>query len=300
MEIWETIRNLSKYEVSTYGNVRNKDTKKNLKCCLNGGYLSVCLQTDEGKKKTYMVHRLVALQFIPNPENKYTVNHKDHNKSNNNINNLEWATIKEQNRHKRKVSREVQRLIGSRKVWRINKDTGEKIELYETMTDAAKWLFDNNLTRIKEFNNGNNIRSKICTVCRKRRKTAYGFKWEYDDSSDNIYVDEVWKDIPPELINGKEHYKISSYGRIKNRTGRISEGSKKHLSGYVLLSVCSKLYRAHRLVAKVFIPNPNNKPQVNHINGNKQNNKVSNLEWNTSQENVQHAHDIGLHKKTKK
>lgn len=316
MEIWETIRNFSKYEVSTYGNVRNKDTKKNLKCCLKGGYPSLTIQNDEGKRKPCKAHRLVALQFIPNPENKYTVNHKDHNKSNNNINNLEWATITEQNRHKRKVSKEVQRLISSRKVWRINKDTGEKIELYETIRDAAKWVFDNNLTTVKEFNNGNNIKTKICAVCRKRiektgghrpsknktyqRKTAFGFKWEYDDNSENIYMDEIWKDIPPELINGKEHYKISNYGRIKNRTDRISEGSKSHHSGYVWHSVSPKLYLAHRLVAGVFIPNPNNKPQVNHIDGNKQNNKVSNLEWNTNQENSQHSHDIGLHKKQKK
>lgn len=105
------------------------------------------------------------------------------------------GTTTEQNRHKRKCKKEIQELVSSRAVWRIDKDTNKKLELYKTIKLASKWVFDNNLTSIKEFNNGNNIKTKISAVAQRKRKITFGYKWEYDNSNENIYEDEIWKDI---------------------------------------------------------------------------------------------------------
>lgn len=301
-EVWKTIYNFPNYEISSFGNIRNKTTNYILKPNLKSGYYGVSIRNNEGKNICMKIHRLVALSFIPNPENKYTVNHKDHNKVNNNLSNLEWATTTEQNKHKRKPKKEVQELISSRAVWRIDKDTNEKLEYYKTIRFAAQWIFDNNLTSIKEFNNGNNIKTKISAVCQKKygRNTTFGYKWEYCNEIENKYDDEEWKDIPCDIINGTKGYKISNYGRVKNRKGRVTEGAKNHEFGYLWACIYPHSYLLHRLVAKVFIPNPENKEQVNHIDGNKQNACLNNLEWCTNQENQMHKISTGLSNCTKK
>ena len=287
------------YEISTFGNLRNKTTKYLLKPSIRSGYLCTSIKDDNGDRKSVKIHRLVALSFIPNEENKYSVNHKDHNKSNNNLNNLEWATSSEQNNHKRKCKKEVQELISSRAVWRIDKKTNEKIEYYKTIKFAAQWIFDNNLTSVKEFNGGNNIKTKISAVAQGKRYTTFGYKWEYCNENENKYENEEWKNIPSIYINGTEGYKISNYGRVKNRKGRISEGHDNG-SGYLNITISIKQYSLHRLVAKVFIPNPENKEQVNHLDGNKQNAFVNNLEWCTNTENQIHKVKTGLSNCTKK
>ena len=101
-EVWKILDNFLNYEISSYGNLRNKTTNNTFNPCIKSGYLGTSLKHNDGDVKPMKIHRLVALSFIPNPENKYSVNHIDHNKLNNNLSNLEWATSSEQNKHKRK------------------------------------------------------------------------------------------------------------------------------------------------------------------------------------------------------
>lgn len=123
-------------------------------------------------------------------------------------------------------------------------------------------------------------------------------------------MNEIWKDI-----KGYEgYYQVSNLGNVKslNRKVNVYENDcikkrplqekliakTKDKKGYIRVSL-SKGYNhkcplLHRLVAETFIPNPNDKPQVNHIDGNKSNNCVDNLEWVTNKENTQHAVKNGL------
>lgn len=99
MEIWKTTSDYPNYEVSTNGQVKKKSTGKILVCTDDSrGYPAVTLINDTGQH-TKNIHRLVAETFIPNPENKRTVNHKDGNKRNNHISNLEWNTLSENVKH---------------------------------------------------------------------------------------------------------------------------------------------------------------------------------------------------------
>ena len=124
---------------------------------------------------------------------------------------------------------------------------------------------------------------------------------------------EIWKDV----IGFESHYEVSDYGRVKRKKGltyykdgRVAQFSETILKptinhkGYerVYLSIGSKKYSkyVHREVAKAFIENPKGKLTVNHIDCDKRNNRASNLEWMTNQENIRHAFENGIYKERDK
>ena len=95
--------------------------------------------------------------------------------------------------------------------------------------------------------------------------------------------------------SGRNSYTISSEGKVTNqRTGRVLKVRMSR--GYEGFSMAGKYFTVHRLVALAFIPNPLRKPVVNHIDSNRVNNCVSNLEWVSHKENVAHAVSAGRHK----
>jgi hypothetical protein len=293
-EFWKTIDNFPNYDVSTFGNIRNNKTNKLLKPAFNSsGYYRCTLLNNLGNK-TITIHKLVAICFIENIDNKPTVNHKDRNKINNNVNNLEWSTHLEQNLHKRKSTNIRCHAL---KVLRICNKTNIILERYESLKHASEWVIKNNLSQIKN-NNYKSIMSKISAVINNKIycNTSFGYKWRlYEDDIDK---NEIWKQIPLQLTNNIEHYYISNFGKIKIKN-KIKNNFCK-INGYQVVSIMKKHFYIHRLVALTFLENPENKKIVNHKDGNKLNDVLENLEWVTTSENNIHAIQNGLSKRTKK
>lgn len=90
-------------------------------------------------------------------------------------------------------------------------------------------------------------------------------------------------------------YEITKDGKIINKHNNRQVKGQKNGKGYLRVSIGGKLQFVHRLVAEKYVPNPENKPQVNHKDGNKLNNNYDNLEWCNNSENRKHAISKGLH-----
>ena len=161
------------YEVSNTGKVRglerigkrNHTFPKELKPSLNKRYQEVKLYK-KGEKRTYKVHRLVALAFVPNPEKKPQINHIDGNKYNNHADNLEWCTQAENNRHAiaNNLTSPYPMIEATKKeVIQLTLD-GEFIKRWGSLTEASSEL-------------GLQV-SNISHCCKGRIRQTGGYKWE--------------------------------------------------------------------------------------------------------------------------
>ena len=159
------------YEVSDSGDVRNTKTGKVLKQRKdgNGCYLIVGLYKD-GKQRMFLVHRLVATMFIPNPNNLDTVNHINENKLDNRSCNLEWLSMLDNINYGTRAKRgsETRRCkrsskTRSRKVMAISL-TETKVIMFQSIKQAEKLGFD---------------KSHISKCCIGKQKTHKGYTWKY-------------------------------------------------------------------------------------------------------------------------
>lgn len=136
-EKWKVVEGFSKYLISNTGRVKNIVKLRDLRFYNCNGYSKIELINDNSKDKKVFVHRLVALNFIPNPSNKPQVNHIDGDKNNNNIENLEWCTASENMRHAFKEGLSVS-LKGENS--HNSKMTDEKVILLREMYDSGEFL----------------------------------------------------------------------------------------------------------------------------------------------------------------
>ena len=166
------IENFPNYEIFDNGQIFDI---KNQKWCTQfnyNGYLGVCLSNDKERKKFY-VHRLVAQTFIPNPNNLPQVNHKDENKQNNHVSNLEWCTSKYNNNY----GTRTQRMVETRKkdgynisqesaiqVIMIDKSTLQELQIFPSIKEAGRFLHTSP--------------SHINEAAHGKRKSAGGYYWK--------------------------------------------------------------------------------------------------------------------------
>ena len=173
IEIWRDIKGFEGiYQISNLGDVKSlarwiknrngmvRNVKEKILKPYEdvGGYLTVKLPINN-KQKTYRVHRLVAEAFIPNPNNYPFINHKDENKKNNNVNNLEWCTAEYNLNYGTRNERCM------KKVTMIDASSGEKIKTFSSLKEVEETLGISH--------------SKVSCVCHGKRKTAGGYSWRF-------------------------------------------------------------------------------------------------------------------------
>lgn len=172
-EIWKDIKGYEGlYQVSNLGRVKslgngksNNSKVKILKPCKNkDGYFLITLSKNN-KKKSYRINRLVASAFIPNPNNLTQVNHKDEDKTNNRVDNLEWCDSKYNTNYGTRNKRISKPIIQFTK-------NGEFVRKWDSATQVEKEL------SIKQQN--------ISKCCGEKIKSAYNYKWGYADDYERI------------------------------------------------------------------------------------------------------------------
>lgn len=170
-ELWADIKGYEGiYEVSSHGNLRshyphNFREGDVLRSYNHNGYRRVHLCKD-GKLEKFLVHRLVAEAFIPNPENKPYINHIDGNRHNNHVENLEWCTNRENIVHAVKMGT----------VSTANAVDAIKKPVNQYSTDGQFIARYSSCIEAKQATGATNI----CAVCHHYRKTSGGFVWRYE------------------------------------------------------------------------------------------------------------------------
>lgn len=167
---WREVKEYSNYEVNQFGEIRHKTRKKVLKPrSNNGGYQYVNFKIN-GKNINFAVHRIVANAFIPNPKGYTEINHKDHDRTNNCVDNLEWVDSSQNKQHA--YLKDENKSSRGKAVIQRSKD-GTYIKTFETISKAAKEM--------------NCSIAAISNCCLGRTKTSQGFLWSFVEGSTTKY-----------------------------------------------------------------------------------------------------------------
>lgn len=187
-EIWKTIDGYEDYEVSNYGRVKSLERVANnnhvvkerilKQATITNGYQQVNLYKD-GKQKCFIVHRLVANAFIDNPNNYEQVNHKDENKCNNHIDNLEWCDCKYNINYGTRTEKASRTNSGENHPMygKFGKEHHRSKQIIQLTLDnqvVKTWDCIREIERKLGYHN-----QSISKCCKGKLKSAHGYKWCY-------------------------------------------------------------------------------------------------------------------------
>ena len=271
VEIWKGHPEFTNYEGSNLGRIRRKESNKIKKQISNkSGRYFVSLSKD-GKRFIMYSHRFICECFYGTNKN-FTVDHIDSDTKNNKLANLRYLPFKENiNNQNTKNKRNPSKTTSKHEKVKCLDLNGNFIGTFNNAKEAIEVLKLSKNKRASNF---------ITNVCCGLANSAYGYKWEYVE--DEVIDGEIFRKHPSLNIE------VSNLGRIKrifHNRYRIVNGSDNG-QGYIKIVVGNKGYYVHRLVAETFIPNTDNKLEVNHKNSNTKDNRVENLEWVTHQGNM--------------
>lgn len=280
-EIWKNIPDelkLSNYLVSNLGKIKNIEKNKiidtyNIK--RHNGYIRVGLKNDNNIKKNFRLHILIANAFLGKGNKNQTVDHINRIKDDNNITNLRWASPKEQANNRKKNIKIRGRVI---------------IQYDENKNLIKEWESINSICKIF------NIMSASIRYACKKNTLSCGYYWQYKDKIN--LPGEIWKEFE---INNKL-IKISNCGRIQINLTKMGKNLDSSFSrNYFEVNINKKHFSVHRLVCAAFKNfDINSDLTINHIDRNKKNNRLDNLEILTIGENIKHSYNIGLRPKQRK
>lgn len=264
VESFRDIPGIPDYQVSDHGHIRFSPTGRLRALYERGGYETITI-----RKSVYNVHRLVMLAFVGTPPRGCTVDHIDRDGRNNRLSNLRYATAQEQRRN------QTLRNNSNRPRRAVERISGAEIVTYASLLEAARDM---------------GVHVGALWNALKGSGVYKGYSWRYLDT----HFKGLWKDIPPQLVGGKTGYAASECGMIRFPNGRITAGVENHL-GYLRVGINYHYHYVHRLIAQVYLPPAAHEEiLVNHRDGIKTNNHVTNLEFVTYAGNRAHAIEIGL------
>lgn len=280
-EIWRPIyinNEITNYKVSKFGQVCISSTLKLRSLSTITGY-KTCSIFHNNKRYTRQVHRLVAETFIPISEpNKNHVHHKNGNKMDNNVENLEWVTIS-----------------------KINKNAHKNDERKTTKIPIIRWELDNtNPTKYESISKAmEEYGSSVIECLAGRMEHSRGYKWTYEDISHK-------KDTKIDLsafkqIDNHPYFLISIDGQVYSKLRNIFI-IPRLIGNYMSIVIDKKQLCIHRLLATHFLDKPekyNDNWIVIHKDGNKLNNDINNLKWISPSDIINYTYENSTRSNTR-